>query len=369
MLEGQDLEWREVVNKREVQYSNLSPGNYRFRVTASNNSGVWNEAGDVLDFSIAPAYYQTRLVSRRCVVAGVCAVLWAGYHARVSQVARSVRTTARRTSSTSAHVSRGSCTTRCFRASTVCCCDSRQRRTCCRIARQRRKSNLDAAIEHAARAITEGRDAVQGLRSSTIEKNNLALAIRDAGSRTRGRRRAPPADRHSSVAVEGETRELHPILRDEIYKIAAEALRNAFRHAHAGRVEVEIRYDDEQFRIARARRWQGDRCGGARESGSRGTLRPARHARTCCPDRREAGGVERSRRWDGGGVAPSCPHRLRDIPEAVLVVTAVGLQDAGTRRRGRVMTGHARCARSDGYHVVIGQSRCRAWMSRTWCCA
>ena len=51
------------------------------------------------------------------------------------------------------------------------------------------------------------------------------------------------------MAVEGETRELHPILRDEIYKIAAEALRNAFRHAHAGRVEVEIRYDTEQFRL------------------------------------------------------------------------------------------------------------------------
>src|SRR4029453_9818759 len=50
-------------------------------------------------------------------------------------------------------------------------------------------------------------------------------------------------------AVEGETRDLHPIVRDEIYKIAAEALRNAFRHADAERVEVEIRYDDEQFRL------------------------------------------------------------------------------------------------------------------------
>ena len=55
-LEGQDLEWRDVVNKREVQYSNLSPGNYRFRVCASNNSGVWNEVGDVLAFSVSPAY-------------------------------------------------------------------------------------------------------------------------------------------------------------------------------------------------------------------------------------------------------------------------------------------------------------------------
>ena len=59
MLEGQDEDWREVVNKRRVEYSNLPPRNYRFRVTASNNSGVWNEAGDALEFAIDPAYYQT----------------------------------------------------------------------------------------------------------------------------------------------------------------------------------------------------------------------------------------------------------------------------------------------------------------------
>ena len=51
------------------------------------------------------------------------------------------------------------------------------------------------------------------------------------------------------LAVEGESRNLHPILRDETYKIAAEALRNAFRHAHAGQIEVEIRYDNEQSRL------------------------------------------------------------------------------------------------------------------------
>ena len=51
------------------------------------------------------------------------------------------------------------------------------------------------------------------------------------------------------VSVEGEARNLHPILRDEVYKIAAEALRNAFRHAQARQIEVEIRYDHEQFRL------------------------------------------------------------------------------------------------------------------------
>ena len=44
-------------------------------------------------------------------------------------------------------------------------------------------------------------------------------------------------------------RTLHPVLRDEIYRIAGEALRNAFRHAQARRIEVEIRYGERQFRL------------------------------------------------------------------------------------------------------------------------
>ena len=89
-LDGQDPDWREVVNKREVQYSNLAPGNYRFRVTASNNSGVWNEKGDVLDFSIAPAYYQTNWFRALCA-ATFLALLWAAYQFRVRQLQREFR--------------------------------------------------------------------------------------------------------------------------------------------------------------------------------------------------------------------------------------------------------------------------------------
>jgi PAS domain S-box-containing protein len=86
-LEGQDPEWREVVNDREVQYSNLAPGNYRFRVTASNNSGVWNEAGDLAEFTIAPAYYQTAWF-RAVLVAAVMGMVWAGYQFRVQRLQR-----------------------------------------------------------------------------------------------------------------------------------------------------------------------------------------------------------------------------------------------------------------------------------------
>src|SRR5208337_3675559 len=87
MLEGQDQDWKEVVNDRQAQYTNLPPRHYRFRVIASNNSGVWNEQGDALDFSITPAYYQTNWFRGLCVAA-VLALLWALYQLRLRQLAR-----------------------------------------------------------------------------------------------------------------------------------------------------------------------------------------------------------------------------------------------------------------------------------------
>jgi len=86
-LEGQDKGWREVVNVRQVQYSNLAPGNYRFRVIACNNSGVWNEQGASLDFAIAPAYYQTNWFRALCVFTFL-AMLWTIYQLRIRVLER-----------------------------------------------------------------------------------------------------------------------------------------------------------------------------------------------------------------------------------------------------------------------------------------
>jgi hypothetical protein len=80
-----DRDWREVVNEREVQYSNLAPGNYRFRVTACNNSGVWNDTGTFLDFSIDPAYYQTNWFRVLCAAA-LLALLWGIHQLRIEQL-------------------------------------------------------------------------------------------------------------------------------------------------------------------------------------------------------------------------------------------------------------------------------------------
>ena len=110
------------------------------------------------------------------------------------------------------------------------------------------KQKFDGTIRLAAQAITEGRDAVQGLRSTTVVTNDLAAAVRGLaeGLATDASNQNPPL---FNVTVEGASRDLHPILRDDVYRIAEEALRNAFRHAQARRVDVEIRYDPRRLRL------------------------------------------------------------------------------------------------------------------------
>src|SRR5262249_27147146 len=66
-LEGWDRDWQDAGTRRQAFYGNLPPRNYHFRVMACNNSGVWNEAGTFLDFSVAPAYYQTLWFRLSCV--------------------------------------------------------------------------------------------------------------------------------------------------------------------------------------------------------------------------------------------------------------------------------------------------------------
>src|SRR5262249_13811756 len=89
LLEGHDRDWQDAGNRRQVFYNDLPPRNYRFRVIASNNSGVWNETGASLDFAIAPAYYQTTWF--RLSMVATFLLLLAGLHQlRLRRVARQV---------------------------------------------------------------------------------------------------------------------------------------------------------------------------------------------------------------------------------------------------------------------------------------
>jgi signal transduction histidine kinase len=244
-LEGEDKDWREVVNRREVQYTNLPPKHYRFRVLACNNSGVWNEQGASLEFVIPPAWYQTNWFYALCA-ATFLLMLWGLYHLRVLQLQREFNAALEARVGERTRVARELHDTllQSFHGLLL------RFQTVFQLLPERpieAKERLGSAIDQAAEAITEGRDAVQGLRDSVVQKNDLALAISTLGEElvTASTNHRPAF----GVAVEGDSRDLHPIIRDEIYKVAADALRNTFRHAGAKHVEVEIRYDNDRFRL------------------------------------------------------------------------------------------------------------------------
>jgi signal transduction histidine kinase len=243
-LEGWDTDWQDVANRRQAFYNNLAPGQYRFRVTASNNSGVWNETGAFLDLSIAPAYYQTRWF-RVTIILAFLALLWALHRLRVRQLAREFNTGLEARVSERTRIARELHDTLLqsfhglllrFQAATN------------QLQEGPIRQRFEGAIDQGAHAIAEGRDAVQGLRSSSVETNDLAAAV-NALSQELATDQRPEHAAAYQVAVEGTPQSLHPILRDEVYRIAAEALRNAFRHAQARQIEVEIRYDEHQLRL------------------------------------------------------------------------------------------------------------------------
>jgi len=89
-LDGVDSAWSEPTALREIDYTNVPPGRFRFQVAARNNSGVWNEAGTFLDFSIDPACYQTNWFRALCAAAFL-ALLCVLYQVRIQQVRRQER--------------------------------------------------------------------------------------------------------------------------------------------------------------------------------------------------------------------------------------------------------------------------------------
>jgi len=245
-LDGYDHDWHDASTRRQAFYTNLPPGKYVFRVIAANSDGIWNETAAKLDFSVAPAYYQTNWFRALCG-ALFLVLLWAGYQFRVRQLQHQFDLTLDARVSERTRIARELHDTllQSFHGLLL------RFQTVFELLPERpmeAKEKLGSAVDQAAAAITAGRDAVQGLRDSTVQGNDLAVAISTLGEgfAADGGNHRPAAFR---VSVEGQSRNLHPILRDEIYKIAAEALRNAFRHSQARQIEVEIRYDPEQFRL------------------------------------------------------------------------------------------------------------------------
>jgi signal transduction histidine kinase/ligand-binding sensor domain-containing protein len=243
-LEGHERDWQDAGTRRQAFYNDLPPGNYRFRVIASNNSGVWNEQGAALNFSIAPAYWQTTWFRAACAVA-FAGLIWALFWLRSRQIAREFEASVEGRVAERTRIARELHDTLLqnfqglvLRFRTVQSLFSTRP--------EEARQILESAIDQAREALTEGRQAVQGLRSAAVDTDELSKAIRTLGEEL-ARDPAHDGSVELRLNIEGTPRALQALMRDEIYRITGEALRNAFRHSDAKRIEVQLGYSERRF--------------------------------------------------------------------------------------------------------------------------
>jgi signal transduction histidine kinase/ligand-binding sensor domain-containing protein len=243
-LDKYDSQWSEPTSVREAGYTNLAPGTYRFRVIASNPDGAWNGAEAAIAFQVDPLWWQTWWL-RTCALIACGGVIFAYLRFRMQRLASRLNLQFEERLAERTRIARDLHDTllQSFQGLMF-------RFQAARNMLPRRPDEamqtLDRAIERTEQAIAEGRDAIHNLRASTSITNELAQSMTALGKEMSEDSQGSAA---FHVVVEGSPRDLHPILRDEIYAIAREAVRNAFRHAQARDIEVEIRYNAGSFRL------------------------------------------------------------------------------------------------------------------------
>ena len=245
-LDGRDRGWYDAGNRRLAFYTDLPPGRYRFHVIGSNNSGVWNERGASIDFSIAPAFWQTFWFRSACGVAFIAMLLFL-YWLRARQLAVQFNKTLDARVQERTRIARDLHDTLLQSFQGVLLQFGAALRL---LAKQPEKARevLAEAVDQAAHAVREGREAVQGLRLSLEESGDLAASIARLAKEVAAERQGAGAP-SVRVEVQGTVRPLHPMERDEIFRIAGEALRNAVHHSEGTQIEVELRYDAGGFRL------------------------------------------------------------------------------------------------------------------------
>jgi ligand-binding sensor domain-containing protein len=221
-LEGQDPQWREAVNNREVQYSNLPPAHYTFRVMACNNSGVWNQDGATLDFSIAPAYYQATWFRALCVAVGI-AFLWLLYQLRRRQLQQQFNMRLETRVNERTRIARELHDTLLQSFHGLMFRFQAARNMLPRRPEEAMQA-LDGAITRAEQAIAEGRSAIQDLRPAPGAQTDLVQALTSIGQEfaTHDGNQDPPRFR---VIVEGERRKLSRVFQGKFTEWAANSCR------------------------------------------------------------------------------------------------------------------------------------------------
>jgi signal transduction histidine kinase len=240
-LDNFDHDWSEPVAEPVAAYTNLGAGSYRFRVIASNSDGVWNSSETSTQLFIEPLLWQTWWFQLACVLALGMAV--AGYlRLRTLQLTRQLNMRFEERLAERTRIAQDlhdtllqgflSASMQLHVANEYLERDSPA------------KQLLTRVLELMGQVIEEGRTTVGALRSSASSSMNLEQAFSRVKQEFAGQENV---DFH--VIAEGAMRPLHPLIRDEIYRIGREALINAFRHSRASRIEVELEYASDKFRV------------------------------------------------------------------------------------------------------------------------
>ncbi len=246
-LDGYDRDWKDAGTRRQAFYTDLPPGGYSFRVIACNSDGVWNDSAAKLDFYVAPAYYQTNWFRVLCATVFL-ALLWAAYQLRARHLHKQFEMTLEARVGERTRIARDLHDTLLqsfhglvfrFQAARNMLPNRPEEAT----------QALDTALIRAEQALDESRHSIQGLRPGLSAENDLDQMLITTGQELASSNHAEDGSPRFEVIVEGERRGLSPIIQDEISRIARELLRNAFRHAHAHEIEVEMRYQNDVFRL------------------------------------------------------------------------------------------------------------------------
>nr|WP_179220732.1 two-component regulator propeller domain-containing protein [Sphingomonas laterariae] len=232
-LETVDGGWVDPGQRRQAFYTGLGPGQYRFRVLAANNDGVWNRRGATLDFVIPPTFGQSMWF--KIIIAGLLlAAGWLLYSLRMRQLASRIRGQLEERLRERERIARELHDTllQGFQGLVYRFQSAIDRLPPSSAAR----TDLEQALDLADAALADGRDRVRDLRSGS-DDDDLAQHFANTAAQS-----GSPGASAFRVITEGQPRTLHPVVRAEITGIGDEAILNAIRHARATKIEVNIVY-------------------------------------------------------------------------------------------------------------------------------
>jgi signal transduction histidine kinase len=238
-LDGTDRDWSAATTAPEAIYTHLEPGPYRFRVMSSTGDGRWRESDASVSFVVAPAIWQTSWF-RLLIVATGGGLAFAAYRSRTRQLTRQLNVRFEERLAERTRIAQELHDTLLQGVMSV----SLQLHSAVDDlpADTPNRHELERVLRLMNRVSDEGRVAVRGLRTESGDDLSHAFCLvqQEYASRT-------GAD--FEVTVEGHVRTIHPLIRDEVYRIGREALVNAFRHARAKRIEVELEYTPRHLRM------------------------------------------------------------------------------------------------------------------------